>query len=163
MKCKQFLKSCSRSAFSAAVIREASQYFPGEETLLCSHLVLFALSPAQCLPRAGCGEEFRVCVEEALWFQELQESLHWVVFLCLRQGAAVGLGLGKVDKNQIFNSGGPNLQLCRIIPMWRLCSAFWEDPQRFPPAKPCTLCSQSTEQSSPSPGWESPTGKLRNP
>lgn len=110
MKCKQFLKSCSKCAFSPGVIREASQYFPGEETLLCLHLVLFALSPAQCLPRAGCGEEFRVCVEEALRFQELREiSLLGCVSVTLRQGAAVGLV--KVDKPQIFNSGGSNLQL----------------------------------------------------
>lgn len=159
MKCKQFLKSCSKSAFSdqrgESIFSwrgNAAVFTPGA---VCS----------QCLPRAGCGEEFRVCVEEALWFQELQGiSSLGCVSVSPRQGAAVGLGLGKVDKTQIFNSGGPNLQLCRILPMWWLCSAFWEDSPglilRFPPPKPCTLCSQSREQSS---GWESPTGKQRNP
>lgn len=51
-------------------------------------------------------------MEEALWFQELQGISALVcVPVSLRQGAAVGLGLGKVDKPQISHSGGSNLQL----------------------------------------------------
>lgn len=41
------------------------------------------------------------------------------VSVSLKQGAAVGLGLGKVDKTQIFNSGGPNLQLWSAGPFPR--------------------------------------------
>lgn len=49
-------------------------------------------------------------MEEALWFQELQGISSLArVSVSLRQGAAVGLD--KVDKTQIFHSGGPNLRL----------------------------------------------------
>lgn len=63
-------------------------------------------------------------MEEALWFQELQGTGAGIsslscVSVSLKQGAAVGLGLGKVDKTQIFHSAGPNLQLCSAGPFPR--------------------------------------------